>query len=393
MRLHKLLADVVIENLREIFSNGKYADKVISSSLKKNPKLGSRDRKFIAQATYDIVRNYRLLYTSSGTKHFWPLLASYFIYKDIVLPDWKEFNGINANNIRKNLNLSQITFPVAQSVPDWLNAMGSDELQSVWEKEMTALNEEAKVIVRVNTLRTTPSQVGEIFKNYGFAFSTHEEMPDALILQDRHNLFSLKEFKSGYFEVQDISSQKVARFMQLDEKQKVIDACAGAGGKSLHIASLMKNKGRIISMDVRENKLEELKRRATRNGVFNIETRVINKESVQDLKFFADRLLLDVPCSGIGVLRRNPDAKWKLTPEKIEDIRKTQRQILCDYAVMLKPGGKLIYSTCSIFPSENQAQINSFLLGNPNFIKEEEKTIYPSEGFDGFYLCRLLRTE
>jgi 16S rRNA (cytosine967-C5)-methyltransferase len=169
---------------------------------------------------------------------------------------------------------------------------------------------------------------------------------------------------------------------------RVIDACAGAGGKTLHLASLMQGKGRIVSMDIEDFKLNELKRRARRNGIPNIETRLIEgAKTIKRLAESADRLLLDVPCSGLGVIRRNPDAKWKLNPEFIARVQETQAEILSTYPVMLKPGGLMVYATCSILPVENENQVQKFLEANPNFELIEEKHVWPSEGFDGFYMA------
>ena len=174
----------------------------------------------------------------------------------------------------------------------------------------------------------------------------------------------------------------------------VIDACSGAGGKSLHIAALMKNKGKIISMDVEERKLIELKKRAIRAGASIIETQLINSTTINKLKNTADRLLLDVPCSGLGVIRRNPDAKWKLNLDFINQIKKTQQEIISNYSQMLKPGGIMVYATCSILPSENQDQVEQFLSNNKNgFEFIEDRKVLPSEGFDGFYMAAIKKTE
>lgn len=172
---------------------------------------------------------------------------------------------------------------------------------------------------------------------------------------------------------------------------RVIDACAGGGGKSLHLAALMQDKGRIISMDTEGWKLQELRRRARRAGTSIIETRTIDSSKVvKRLEGTADRVLLDVPCSGLGVLRRNPDAKWKLNPDFLENVRKTQAEIIASYSRMCKPGGKLVYATCSILPSENQEQIQKFLSAkSQDFQLVQEKIISPIEGFDGFYMALL----
>ena len=206
------------------------------------------------------------------------------------------------------------------------------------------------------------------------------------------NVFKLPTFKEGKFEVQDASSQLVAPFTDVSPGMRVIDACAGGGGKTLHLASLMQNAGHIIAMDNDQRKLDELKRRARRAGATNIETRLIDSTKViKRLNNSADRVLLDVPCSGLGVLKRNPDAKWKLNLDYIDRVRKIQQDILDRYSQMVKANGKLIYATCSILSSENQHQVNSFLSAHPNFALEEQKQIFPSEGFDGFYMARMTR--
>jgi 16S rRNA (cytosine967-C5)-methyltransferase len=172
----------------------------------------------------------------------------------------------------------------------------------------------------------------------------------------------------------------------------VVDACAGAGGKSLHIAALMKNKGEVMSIDIYEDKLKELDSRARRNGATNINTSLYISGMENNYRGNADRLLLDVPCSGMGVLSRHPDAKWKLTPEAIDEYMAQQQDILDRYSIMLRPGGIMVYATCSIFPSENEKQIERFLAKNASFKKVSEHKISPKEsGYDGFYICRLER--
>jgi 16S rRNA (cytosine967-C5)-methyltransferase len=173
----------------------------------------------------------------------------------------------------------------------------------------------------------------------------------------------------------------------------VVDACAGAGGKTLHMASLMQNKGQIIAMDLYESKMKQLKIRAKRNGAFNIEYRIIDSTKViKKLYDKADRLLIDAPCSGIGVLKRNPDSKWKLQPEFIDNIKQTQKEILQSYCKMVKTGGKMVYATCSVLPSENREQINWFLTTDEGkkFKFVADKSVFAHQsGFDGFYMALL----
>jgi len=212
-------------------------------------------------------------------------------------------------------------------------------------------------------------------------------------LVERANVFRTEVFKKGYFEVQDASSQLVAEYLDVAPGMKVIDTCAGAGGKTLHLASFMMNKGQIIAMDIYESKLKKLKIRARRNKVHNIDTRVIDStKPIKKLYNKADRVLIDAPCSGIGVLRRNPDSKWKLQPEFLDNIKKVQQDILQKYSKMVKSGGKLVYATCSVLPSENQNQITEFLVsesGKDFKLIKDNKVFAHTSGFDGFYMALL----
>jgi 16S rRNA (cytosine967-C5)-methyltransferase len=175
----------------------------------------------------------------------------------------------------------------------------------------------------------------------------------------------------------------------------VVDACAGAGGKTLHLASQMKNSGQIFAYDIYASKIEELNKRAKRNGVKILtEAAVITPKIISKNKEIADILLIDAPCSSIGTLRRKPDLKWKLNPEKVVQIKVIQQDILSNYAGMVKKDGLLIYVTCSILTEENQDNVKSFLKQNKNFIFVENKTVLPSQsGHDGFYMAKLKKIQ
>jgi 16S rRNA (cytosine967-C5)-methyltransferase len=256
-----------------------------------------------------------------------------------------------------------------------------------------ALNETAPVVLRVNTLKTNKADLVKSLNEKGIVTEPVTGCKDALILKQRQNLFITPEFKEGMFEVQDASSQLVAEFLQIEPGMRIVDACAGAGGKTLHIASITQNKGRIISLDTEQWKLDEAKKRARRAGVSNLETRLIEgSKTIKKLQDTADRLLLDVPCSGLGVLKRNPDAKWKLSIDFINKVKAEQEAILAEYSKIVKVGGKMVYATCSILPSENQLQVQKFLALNSNFTLDAERVVLPSEsGFDGFYMARISR--
>ena len=402
MRLHRNLCFSVIDGLTLIFNEGKYADKVIQQLLKRDKRWGARDRGFVAETTYDIVRWKRLYAEIAEVKepfdrdNLWRMFAVWATLKGIKLPDWKYFEGTPSRKIKGRFDELSNIRKFKESIPDWIDAIGEKELgNTVWTKEIEALNQQADVILRVNTLKTTKEKLQAQLFDLGIETDVLKEHPNALKLKERANVFSTEAFKNGFFEVQDASSQLVAEFLNVKPGMRVVDACAGAGGKTLHIASLMENKGQIIAMDIYGNKLNELKRRAKRNGAHNIENRVIESTKViKKLYDKADRVLIDAPCSGLGVLRRNPDAKWKLQPDFIEKIKNTQQEILQQYSRMVKVGGQLVYATCSVLPSENQEQVKIFLKSEAgaNFMLiKDNKVLSHKSGFDGFYMASLER--
>tara|TARA_R110002049_G_scaffold71370_1_gene183859 strand:+ start:13450 stop:14664 length:1215 start_codon:yes stop_codon:yes gene_type:complete len=402
MRLHRNLCFAVIDGLTLIFNEGNYADKVIQQLLKRDKRWGARDRAFVAETTYDIVRWKRLYTEIAEVKepfdrdNLWRLFAVWATLKGIKLPDWKYFENTPTRKIKGRFDeLSKIR-KFKESIPDWMDDLCAKELgDAVWAKEMEALNEQADVILRANTLKTNKEKLQEELFDLGIETEFLKDYPNALKLKERANVFTTEAFKNGHFEVQDASSQLVAEFLNVQPGMRVVDTCAGAGGKTLHIASLMENKGQIIAMDIYGNKLNELKRRAKRNGAHNIEPRHIDSTKViKKLYDKADRVLIDAPCSGLGVLRRNPDAKWKLEPSFLEKIKITQQDILQQYSRMVKVGGQLVYATCSILPSENQKQVATFLKSEAgaNFsLVKDKKVLAHKSGFDGFYMALLER--
>lgn len=394
MKLYRNLCEAVIAGLQEIFDEKKYADKVIEKILKSNPRWGARDRRFIAETIYDIVRWYRLFreLAKAEENEYWKLLAVWCLWNKTEFPDWEEMKGVDRKKVLARYEEVKSERKIRESIPDWLDELGEKEIGANWTNELEALNESAAVVLRTNTLKISRHELQQQLEEEEIITEAPIEFPDGLLLEQRQNIFTRQAFKDGLFEVQDAGSQLIAPFLQVKPGMRVVDACAGAGGKALHLAALMNNQGRIIAMDTEEWKLTELKKRARRAGVGNIETRVIeSSKTIKRLENSADRLLLDVPCSGLGVLKRNPDAKWKLTPDFIDRVRELQQHILQDYSNIIKAGGVLVYSTCSLLPSENQVQVKKFLQANSNFELEEEKSVMPSEGFDGFYMARIKR--
>ena len=407
--LHPLLVRLVAQNLRAIFLENRYADKVIEQALRSNPKAGSRDRAFIAETTYEVVRYYRLYgeilgKTPDSELDFWQLIGVHLAFKNVELPDWQEFKSLKSPAFFTKIKYwqgkvdeapdSDLSRRIRESIPDWLDEIGQKELDQKWDETLHWLNRPAQVVLRTNRLRTSPEALQKALLAEQVETQT---MPnsDALVLTARKNVFQTSVFRKGWFEMQDYSSQLVAPLLAPQPGMRVVDACAGGGGKTLHLAALMENRGSLIALDTQAWKLEDLRARARRAGATNIETRAIeNRKTIKRLYGSADRLLLDVPCSGIGILRRNPDAKWKLQPEQIEKLRATQQEILQSYSAITKPGGLMVYATCSILPSENQQQVEKFLssVAGSDFKLMKERRILPQhEGFDGFYMALLSR--
>ena len=395
MRLHRNLVYTTIDSLNAIFNEGDYADKAVARALKKDKRWGSSDRKFVAETIYEVVRWKRLYAEIAEVKEpynredIWRMFAVWAVLRGYPIPDWRQLEGTPERKIKGKFDeLSKIR-KMRESIPDWMDELGIKELgEATWTKEIAAQNKQAQVILRVNTLKTTKEKLRALLMDLNIETDFLKDQPDALVLKERANVFMTDAFKEGLFEVQDASSQLVAAFLGVAPGMRVVDTCAGAGGKTLHLASLMENKGQLIAMDLYESKLKQLKLRAKRNGAFNIEYRI------KKLHEKADRVLIDAPCSGLGVLKRNPDAKWKLQPEFIDNIRKVQSEVLENYSKIVKPGGKLVYATCSILPSENQEQVAKFLkteIGQQFKLEKDCKILSSESGFDGFYMALLER--
>jgi 16S rRNA (cytosine967-C5)-methyltransferase len=407
MKLHRPLILAASETLKEIFESGVYAEQAVEKLLKGNARWGSRDRKFLAATVYSVVRN-KLLYESilasmdpGKELNYFKLIGVYLLLHENELPDWPEWTILKMDEVFARQEELYKVRKIKYSVPDWLDNKGVKEYGEVqWEKELSALNSEAKVVIRINSGKCNKKTLIAAFNKDGIA--TKELSPDfcsfhgaqllALQLEERKNIKNNPAFLSGWFELQDAGSQLIAPYLEANAGETVIDACAGGGGKTLHLANLMQNKGKIIALDVHEYKLKNLEKRLQRAGVRIVQAKKIQDELIQSLAGTADRLLLDVPCSGSGVLRRQVDTKWKLKQEDIDGLVLLQRKVLCEYSPMLKPGGKMVYATCSIFSEENEEQVQWFLKDMKGaFQLIKQKRVTPSEGYDGFYMALMER--
>jgi 16S rRNA (cytosine967-C5)-methyltransferase len=398
MKFHRLLLVAVVDALREVLLNDKQADHTLDKMFAAHKNWGARDRHFIADNTYHILRYKRLFeYCATAEEKnalsLWKMLGAKLVIDGHQLPEYDEFKTLVPTDILLKKQEAQYIRKIRESIPNWLDTMGEEQLGEQWEEEVITLNQPAKLSLRVNTLKCTKADLKQALQKEGIETSEVPNAPDALVIEGRKNLRNLAAYKNGWFEMQDVSSQLVAPLLDVKEGMKVIDACSGGGGKTLHIAALMNNRGSIRAMDINDHKLEEVKLRAKRNGVRIVSEKNIDLEYIPSLKESADRLLLDVPCSGTGVLRRKPDAKWHLTAEFITKVTQTQLMILDEYSVMVKKNGVMVYSTCSILPIENERQVKAFLDRHKDqFELLEEMKVSPADsGFDGFYAAKLLR--
>ncbi len=389
-----------IPSLVKILDQQQLADREVQRLLRSNKKWGSKDRRFLANTIYEVVRWYRLYYEILGhipktEADWWQLLGIHWLLQGEELPPWEQFAALDSKTIQARSQELQQTRAIAQAIPDWLDTLGQEALGEHWAPCLEASNQTAPLTLRANTLKTNREDLVGYLEKQGVQALLVGELEDAVEVPKRQKLTQLTSYERGYFEIQDGASQHVAPFLRPAPGMTIVDACAGAGGKTLHLAALMQDEGKLTALDVEKHKLHELQRRAKRAAVSILKTRVIgNSASVEALYDTADRLLLDVPCSGLGTLRRNPQIKWRLQPNFLEKIQGTQQKILQEYSPICKSGGLLVYATCSILPSENQLQVQEFLQSpaGTEFSLVEEKQLWPQDGGDGFYMALLKRS-
>ncbi len=381
-RLHPNLQEALVDGLDRCLNQGYHAAKVVEWNLKNHKKWGARDRRLFAQTLYEVVRwRSRLAYAAlADEQQARRLLAAWLALED----------GTANTELRARWE-QPLNEQMRQAMPDWLQAAGQADYGADWGALAAVLNTQAPLFLRANSLKTNAETLQERLDFEDI--ETRLRGGAALEVVKRQNVFTSQAFKDGLFEVQDLGSQHIAPFLQVEPGQRVIDACAGGGGKALHAAALMENRGKLLAMDIHGWKLDALKKRAKRAGVHCIESRLIeSSKTIKRLDGSADRVLLDVPCSGSGVLRRKPDTKWKVTAASLEETKTLQADILARYSRMTRVGGKLVYATCSILEGENRAQVQAFLAANPGWSLEAEDHRLPEEGgSDGFYMARLLR--
>ena len=309
------------------------------------------------------------------------------ILRKIEKNDYEEFFKIEDDIER----ISKTT-----SMPKWIV---EELMKSNDEKEVEQIcknsNIKPKVTIRVNTLKINKQELIERLKEKNTECKeTAEKLDDFLILEKVKNIENVEEFKQGYFTIQDISAGQTAKILNPQPGELVLDACSAPGGKTTYMAELMKNKGKIEAWDIHEHRTKLVEQNAQRLGINIIETKVKDASLYDEsLKEKFDKILLDVPCLGIGVIKRKPDIKWKRKPEDVKNITEIQKKILDNCSKYLKKNGVMVYSTCSILEKENQDIVDKFLKENNEYYirPEETRNILPNEEKDGFFICKIYR--
>ncbi len=413
-----------MEIYEEVRREGARADQALQRVLRREKQLRSVERRAVSDAVYGLLRlqgrvdrllsqalaarKLSLEKLATPTQHLLRYAAYLIVAEEQSPTSAAGLAGPEVAPLLWALELvAQPPLPLdlaaATSLPQWLAKLWSEQLgESETRALAAALNQRAPLTVRANELKNTREELLAALRADGQRVEPTKLSPLGVVFTGRTNVFALKAFKAGLFEVQDEGSQLIALACAVRPGQIVVDACAGAGGKALALASEMRNKGRLIACDRDSRRLDEMRPRARRAGVHNWESRAVTADArIADLLGASDVVLVDAPCSGLGALRRNPDARWRLTPEEVDSFPPRQVEILERYSRLVKPGGRLVYATCSINRAENEDVRAAFLGSHPEFapaavfagalaetIPGAEVQLLPHRhGTDGFYLA------
>jgi len=402
------------------------ADLTMRRYLGERKYLGGRDRRTIASLVFHTLRNVirfdtiidRNTIREEDEDAAFVALA---LLDFDALPDDEELTrglGLHAGRIR-SLRTSYaafaeyiVTLPrteqlaLRHSIPLWLVDILDEEIGEEIDDALRALNSEARTTLRANTLLCTREQLAAVLGERGIETEPGELAPEALYSEGRFSAGQVPQFKSGWFELQDEGSQLLGHAVDPRPNWRLFDACAGAGGKALHLAALMRGRGEIVAHDISERRMMEMRPRLRRSGAQNI--RVMQHDAYLDrreemLDTF-DAVVIDAPCSGVGTLRRNPGLRLTLTPDTVRRVAEQQRIILNEYAELVRPGGRLFYMTCSLLRIENEEQVDHFLdhhpdwnraplAFDPSLLNERgELRLWPHRHHtDGFFCAALVR--
>ncbi len=367
------LAGVV---LADVLSNTGPADVKLGWFFKQNRDLGTKDRAFIAESVYGVLRRKSFLSYVSDGEDPRKLLVAWLV----------RVQGMSTRDLADSLTAQQKEWAQeikAKKTDDISKAMQADLPEWLWDKLVVQYGEEealtiarsmhqpASLDLRVNLVKATREDVIAKFASEKTEVNPTPYAPNGLRMPQKMTISRHVLFTDGKIEVQDEGSQLLAQLVAPRRSEMVADFCAGAGGKSLAMGALMRNSGRIYAFDVSEKRLQNLGKRLKRSGLSNLHSQVISSEADPKLKRLNgkfDRVLVDAPCSGLGTLRRNPDLKWRQKPQDVLELSVKQTNILARAAKLVKTGGRLVYATCSLLQDENEVIADAFLKANPDFV-------------------------
>jgi 16S rRNA (cytosine967-C5)-methyltransferase len=356
------------------------ADSVVSKFFKENRNLGPRERATLAETAYNVLRK-KLLYEAfalsapkgSGSRERKLAILGFYGPRDFIK------STLNPNEVVW-LDACDAVNPAAansgmlelhrHNLPEWLAASLKTQLGNDFWPLVDSLNTAAPLDLRVNTFKLKREEAQKELAKAGFKSEPTPYSPWGLRMQGRPPINKTLTFEKGKIEVQDEGSQLLALLVDAKRSEMVVDFCAGAGGKTLALGAMMRSTGRLYAFDTSTHRLDAFKPRMARSGLSNVHTAAIAHERDERVKRLAgkiDRVLVDAPCSGLGTLRRNPDLKWRQKPSDIAELNAKQAAILQSAARLLKPGGRLVYATCSLLPEENEAIAQAFGEANKDF--------------------------
>ncbi len=349
------------------------ADTIVSRFFRDHRGLGPRERATLAETVYTVLRKKQLFDhfapSGSGPKERRLAILGFYGPGDFLRSALTE-QEINWLDQCEKVNVADLMERHRHNLPEWLVQPLKDQLGAEFWPLVESFNKGAGLDLRVNALNAKRADVQKELAQLGIKAVPTPFSPWGLRIAGKPTLNKMESFKRGAFEVQDEGSQLLAMLLDAKRGEMVVDFCAGAGGKTLAIGAAMRSTGRLYAFDTSAHRLDSFKSRQARSGLSNVHPAVIAHERddrVKRLSGKIDRVLVDAPCTGMGTLRRNPDLKWRQNLQAVEEMTVKQTAILQSAARLLKPGGRLVYATCSVLPQENEAIAQAFSEANPEF--------------------------
>jgi 16S rRNA (cytosine967-C5)-methyltransferase len=374
--MHRKVLDSATVALGSVLKFEHPADAVLSQYFKQHPALGQSDRAFIAEGVFGVLRHKRVLDHLIGVGTARALLLGWLArYSGSSLTDLATMVKPAEAEFMTQLSATEVgdlPLPIQAELPDWVCERLAAQLTDADLLALgSSLQQSAPLDLRVNTLRGDRDSVLRTLSVNGIPASSTPYSPIGVRLTGKPAINRDPLFMQGAVEVQDEGSQLVTYLMAPRRHDLVVDFCAGAGGKSLMLGAMMSSQGRVYAFDVSPGRLSRLKPRLKRSGLSNLHPHLLRNEhdaKVQRLAGKIDRVLVDAPCSGLGTLRRNPDLKWRQSPESVEELKVKQTAILEAASTLVKPGGRLVYATCSLLAEENEGIVAAFLAQHSEFV-------------------------